>query len=120
MLDSKNPTFTLLKATFPKNFNFSEYKVFYITSFEATEENIVLMQSQYKLPTFIQAVKDLSYNSHADDIGIYYLEQIDNGSGKIYVVTDPLELFQKEKIITSFDYNINEDDKLLPNVERIF
>ena len=113
-----NPYFEILRCVLPENLDYNRYKIYYIKGFEMTDKNIESFILNSDKEDFVRVLKELKYNSQVNNVSIYYLEKELN-RGEVILITDPLELYEKEQIIKR--YNCFFDDKVLSleTVERI-
>lgn len=113
-----NPYFEILRYVLPKSFDFNSYKIYYIKGFEMTNKNIELFVLNSDKEGFVNILKELKYNSQANNVSVYYLEKKAN-QGEVILITDPLELYEKEQIIKRYNCFLNEKILSLETVERI-
>ena len=100
---NENPLFTIIKEAFPIDFDFSDYTIYHIKSFEYKESNIELFDKCIKEEDFYKILDTLNYNSQSNNIGVYYLLN-SNGEGMIYLLYDPIELWEKGYILKNIKY----------------
>lgn len=96
-LNISNPEFKILKDVLPKETDFANSYIYHIKSFELTDSNIKLFEENKNKEDFYKILKTLNYNSQKNNVNLYYI--ITNEVHRIYLVSDPLELFEKEQII---------------------
>lgn len=120
LFDSKkeNPFFTIFKQTFPKGTDFSQSKVYHIKSFQDTDSNMELFEKKKFDKDFYMILDGLEYNSQTNNIGMYYVINSE-GNGTVYLLSDPVELWEKESIIGKYDKILDEHVMSLSTVERI-
>ncbi|OAE90432.1 hypothetical protein [Flavobacterium psychrophilum] len=114
----EHPYFEILRYVLPENFEFNNYKIYYIKGFEMTDKNIELFVLNSDKEDFVSILKELKYNSQADNVSVYYLEK-ELDRGEIILITDPLELYEKEQIIKRYSCFLNQKVLSLETVERI-
>ena len=90
-------------------FNFGEFEIYFLWGFEVTEQSLSLLESMYEGPEFFKNPHGLKFNAHADDIDIYYFKNKETLQGTAYFVTDPLELWEYERIIKEISLTIEEE-----------
>lgn len=115
--EPETTSFILFKGVFPKGYDLSKYRIYFISGFEVTENNISKLEAAYTQPDFLKVIMDLKYNSQSDNILIYYMENVEDSTGQLCLIIDPLEIFEKEQIVKRFDYKI--DSSILSNYEKI-
>lgn len=105
-----NPFFAIFKQALPKGTDLSNSKVYHIKSFEYTDSNMELFNKNRDTEDLYYVLDKLAYNSQSNNVGIYYVVNL-NGQNEIYLVSDPLELLEKEYIMEK--YNGVLDDKIM-------
>lgn len=120
LFDTKkeNPFFTIFKKTFPKGTDFSQSKVYHIKSFQFTDSNMELFERNKFDKDFYKTLDRLEYNSQTNNIGIYYVISPE-GNGLVYLLSDSMELWEKESIMGKYDIILDQQVMSLSTVERI-
>jgi hypothetical protein len=116
--EKENATFTLFKQAFPKGTDFSNSKVYHIVSFEYSDANMELFESNWDKKDFYKILGQLKYNAQANNVEIYYVIA-PNGKGEVYMIADPFELLEKEYIIRKYEEILDEKIMMLSTVEQI-
>lgn len=114
----ENPFYTIFKQVLPKGIDLTNSKVYHIKSFEYTDSNMDLFNKNKYNKGFNNILDKLEYNSQSNNVSVYYVIN-PSGQNDIYLISDPLELMEKEYIIEkhngTFDHNVME----MSNVEQI-
>lgn len=113
-----NPHLIILKGALPKNIDLSKARVYHIKSFEYTDSNMALFDKNIDDENFYKILENLQYNSQANNVSVYYVVKSD-GQSEVYLVSDPLELYEKEYVMKKYQGSLNERVMNLSTVEQI-
>ena len=114
----ENPHLTLFKSVLLRKVDLSMSKVYHIKSFEYTDSNMDLFDKNRDCKDFYSALDKMKYNSQSNNVGLYYVINSE-GQNDIYLVSDPLELYEKEYVIKKYNGILDERVMGLSTVEQI-
>ena len=114
----ENPHLVILKQVLPKEIDLSKSVIYHIKSFEFTNLNMDLFDKNMGDKNFYSVLDKLDYNSQSDNVGLYYVINPQN-QNYIYLVSDPLELYEKEYIVKKYNGTLDEHVMGLHTVEKI-
>lgn len=113
-----NPYFRIVRKVLSEEVNLKSFDVYFIKSFENTTENFELFDSNFGKDSFYNAIEKLNYNSQADNLSIYYLLDGDI-QGLVYLITDPVELYENPKVVKKYFGFLNDKVMSLETAELI-
>lgn len=67
---------------------------------------------------FYKTLTDLQYDSQTNNVAIYYVIN-PSGSGMVYLLSDPIELLEKEYVMEKYEWIFDEKVMGLSTVKRI-
>lgn len=114
----ENPFYIIFKQALPKGTDLSNSKVYHIRSFEYTDSNMKLFNKSRDTKDFFHVLDKLEYNSQSNNVSVYYVVN-PNGQNDIYLVSDPLELLEKEYVIEKYEGILDDKIMELKTVELI-
>lgn len=114
----ENLFFKVFKQTFPKDVDFTDSKVFHLKSFEYTDSNMELFESNIESKDFFKVLEKLEYNSQSNNVEIYYVINPEE-KNVIYMLSDPFELFEKEYVMKEYKIVLDNNILSLTTVKQI-
>ena len=114
----KNPYFKIAEKILSKEIDLDKYNVYYITGFENNNKNVEHFDTSIGKDLFFETLKRLNYNSKANNLSVYYISKNDN-EGCVYLVTDPLDLYENGRIFKKYSVVLDERIMSLETVELI-
>ena len=115
----ENPFLIIFRQVSPKNFDFDNSNLYHIKSFEYTNENMQAFDKNIKKKNLYDILNKLNYNSQSNNVSVYYSSNSES-QNKIYLVSDPLELYEKEYIMEEYEINLDQKVMSLSTVEKIW
>ncbi|MBF4494812.1 hypothetical protein IR010_19895 [Flavobacterium sp. MR2016-29] len=114
----ENPHLIIFKSALTKQVDLSRSRVYHIKSFEYTESNMILFNKNRDNSNFFNILDKMQYNSQSNNVGLYYVVNLE-GQNDIYMISDPLELYEKEYVIEKYCGTLDERVMGLSTVKQI-
>jgi hypothetical protein len=108
----------IFKSGLPKDFDFDNLEVYFITAFELSLGYLRLFELKFKKNDFFEIFKKLRYDPLHNNIIVFYLEW-PHKEGEFFLISDSSGINGKEFVLKNYKYNISENEYINPHFMRI-
>jgi len=114
----ENAYLDLLKSALSNDFDFNDFKVYFIKGFELSAEYLKMFETSFAKDDFFEILEEMKCNPVGNNLIFFYLENNKN-DGEIYLVSNSLKLHGREFVLKKFNHVLDEKILSIPNVQRI-
>lgn len=115
----ENHYLTIIRGVLPKGFDFKNYDIYFIKGFEMTDHNIELVEQNVHEDSFSKVLNELSYNSQGDNVNVYVFLNLFSKKKEVFLISDPLELYEQEKVIRKYNEPVDKKILSIESVEKV-